>query len=380
MQKDIQISSDFDGGNIKVINCDDANKITLEINKDHQSEFFQWFYFRVTSTKNTPHTLKIINAKDSSYPPGWKEYRAVCSYDRKNWFRVDTVFDGEELEISHTPQHDSFYLSYFTPYSHERHLDLIAHSQSFENCSLKSIGKTFDNRDIDLLKVGSDTKKLNVWMIARQHPGETMAEWFVEGFLNRLLDKNDSLTTEALAKANFYIIPNMNPDGSFRGHLRTNAKGTNLNREWKEPSLETGPEVFYTRAEMDKIGVDLFLDIHGDENLPYNFVAGSEGNPTYTDDIAKQETIFKDAFLKATKEFQTEFGYPLSKPGQGNLSIATTAIANRFGCMAYTLEMPFKDNKNHPSHEFGWSGERSQKLGFDMLEPIVAVLKHLEKN
>lgn len=35
----------------------------------------------------------------------------------------------------------------------------------------------------------------------------------------------------------------MNPDGSWRGHLRTNAAGANLNREWAKPSLETSPEV-----------------------------------------------------------------------------------------------------------------------------------------
>ena len=35
----------------------------------------------------------------------------------------------------------------------------------------------------------------------------------------------------------------MNPDGSYRGHLRTNACGANLNREWKTPTLEKSPEV-----------------------------------------------------------------------------------------------------------------------------------------
>lgn len=38
-------------------------------------------------------------------------------------------------------------------------------------------------------------------------------------------------------------MPNVNPDGSIRGHLRTNAVGANLNREWKEPSIERSPEV-----------------------------------------------------------------------------------------------------------------------------------------
>lgn len=33
------------------------------------------------------------------------------------------------------------------------------------------------------------------------------------------------------------------PDGVFRGHLRTNAAGANLNREWAAPSAEESPEV-----------------------------------------------------------------------------------------------------------------------------------------
>ena len=38
-------------------------------------------------------------------------------------------------------------------------------------------------------------------------------------------------------------MPNVNPDGSIRGHLRTNATGANLNREWQDPTLERSPEV-----------------------------------------------------------------------------------------------------------------------------------------
>lgn len=51
----------------------------------------------------------------------------------------------------------------------------------------------------------------------------------------------------------------MNPDGSARGHLRTNACGANLNREWATPSLERSPEVYYTLRAMDAIGVDLLV-------------------------------------------------------------------------------------------------------------------------
>ena len=46
----------------------------------------------------------------------------------------------------------------------------------------------------------------------------------------------------------FRVVPNMSPDGSVRGQLRTNACGANLNREWastgayEAPTLERSPE------------------------------------------------------------------------------------------------------------------------------------------
>ena len=58
-------------------------------------------------------------------------------------------------------------------------------------------------------------------------------------------------------------------------------QGANLNREWAEPSLERSPEVYHTRAAMDASGVDFCLDVHGDEELPYNFLSGAEGIPGY---------------------------------------------------------------------------------------------------
>ena len=70
-----------------------------------------------------------------------------------------------------------------------------------------------------------------------------MAEWFMEGFLDELADPHNAFSNRALKHAIFYVVPNINPDGAIRGHLRTNAAGANLNREWAEPSMEHSPEV-----------------------------------------------------------------------------------------------------------------------------------------
>src|SRR5690606_23531050 len=116
---------------------------------------------------------------------------------------------------------------------------------------------------------GDHSKTKKIWVIGRQHPGETMAEWLIEGMLERLLDRNDPVARTLLEKASFHVVPNMNPDGSRRGHLRTNAAGTNLNRAWAAPSMEKSPEVFLIRERMQSRGVDFSLDVHGDEELPY---------------------------------------------------------------------------------------------------------------
>ncbi|MDG6099140.1 M14-type cytosolic carboxypeptidase [Alteromonas oceani] len=364
----MQISSLFDSGNIRVIRAEQPDDIMLAINKDNQSDFYQWFHFRLTGEVNRLHTLHISDLASSAYPKGWEGYNVLASYDRQTWFRVDSEFNGDILTFSIALEQPQVYFAYFIPYSYERHLDLLADAQCSPLCELKYLGDTLDGRDMSMLVIGEPGEdKRNIWITARQHPGESMAEWCAEGIIARLLDEQDGLSRALLEKAVFYIVPNMNPDGSARGHLRTNAVGANLNREWKTPTLERSPEVYYVLNAMHEVGVDMYLDLHGDEALPYNFVAGSEGIPAYNDKLKALENQFKDALLMATPEFQDEFGYAKDEPGQADLTIASNAVGQAFECLAYTIEMPFKDNNNLPDPLFGWSVQRCQQFGEDIL-------------
>ena len=364
----MQISSLFDSGNIRVIRAEQPDDIMLAINKDNQSDFYQWFHFRLIGEVNRLHTLHISDLASSAYPKGWEGYNVLASYDRQTWFRVDSEFNGDILTFSIALEQPQVYFAYFIPYSYERHLDLLADAQCSPLCELKYLGDTLDGRDMSMLVIGEPGEnKRNIWITARQHPGESMAEWCAEGIVARLLDEQDGLSRALLEKAVFYIVPNMNPDGSARGHLRTNAVGANLNREWKTPTLERSPEVYYVLNAMHDVGVDMYLDLHGDEALPYNFVAGSEGIPAYNDKLKALENQFKDALLMATPEFQDEFGYAKDEPGQADLTIASNAVGQAFECLAYTIEMPFKDNNNLPDPLFGWSVQRCQQFGEDIL-------------
>jgi murein tripeptide amidase MpaA len=376
----LHISTAFDSGSIDVVDCADPRDIQLHIRKDSAAEFAQWFHFSLQGAAGQQVVLRFLNAGQCAYPKGWEGYSVVASHDRQHWFRIDTEYDGQVMTARVRPDTACIYFAYFEPYSWEQHLDMLGSASASPQVTQQHLGLTLQGRDMTLLRVTDGesatplAEKKNVWVIARQHPGETMAEWFVEGLLERLLDTADSVSRTLLQQCVFHVVPNMNPDGAVLGNLRTNAAGANLNREWLEPSLERSPEVYRVRQKMLDTGVDLCLDVHGDEALPYNFVVGSEGTKDYSPRIADRESAFKAAWAANCPDFQDEKNYGQSAPGAANPTLATNWIAQQFGCLAFTIEMPFKDNANLPDPLVGWSGERSRKLGASVLQAVLAAL------
>jgi murein tripeptide amidase MpaA len=386
----LSITSNFDGGAIEVMSCETAGDIRLRIRRDSHAEFAQWFYFRLSGARGERCVLTFENAADCAFSQGWHGYRAVASYDRVNWFRVPTSYDGRLLTIDHTPEFDRIYYAYFEPYSAERHEEFLGAIQQMPHATLVELGQTVEGRPVTLLALGTADEdgaatgrgaapKKKVWIIARQHPGETMAEWFVEGLVKRLAGwgdwSGDPVARKLYERVVFYIVPNMNPDGSAHGNLRTNATGANLNREWMDPDDERSPEVFAVREAIHSIGCDLFFDIHGDETLPYVFVAGCEMLPGFTARQGAEQKAFIEAFKQASPDFQDKHGYDSGKYQEDALKLASKYIGHTFGCLSLTLEMPFKDNANLPDERVGWNGERSAALGAAMLG---AVLHHVE--
>ncbi|PLZ01048.1 hypothetical protein CY652_17305 [Burkholderia sp. WAC0059] len=383
----LSITSNFDAGAIEIVSCEHPDDIRLRIRSDNRSEFAQWFYYRLAGARGARCVMTFENASACAFPDGWRDYRAMASYDRVNWFRVPTTYDGKVLTIDHTPEFDGIYYAYFEPYSEERHAAFLGAVQQMPHATVTELAQTVEGRPVSMLRLGmlpddgssGAAPARKVWVIARQHPGETMAEWFVEGLVKRLAGwgdwAGDPVARKLGERAVFYIVPNMNPDGGVRGNLRTNAVGANLNREWMEPDAQRSPEVLGVRNAILETGCDLFFDIHGDEGLPYVFVAGSEMLPGFTEQQVREQHVFIEAFKQASPDFQDRHGYPVGRYREDALKLASKYVSHRLGCLSLTLEMPFKDNANLPDERVGWNGERSAALGAAMLQ---AILHHVE--
>jgi murein tripeptide amidase MpaA len=405
----ITVSDRFDGGNIQMgdqTGEEGEYTVLLQIKPDEYTvlerrSHAQYFCFRSTVSDLEPDsattvTYVIDNADKVSYPKAWKGstvFYTTNVVDADSWKRkTDTTYDKNgNLVWTHTHERNgSIYFSYFPPYSYERHLDLVAQCGGYAN--VQSLGQTLDGREMDCIQAGSGDRVC--WIIHRQHPGEPMAEFYAEGLLTRLLglDSNgevDGLVQKVLSLYTFYIVPSMCPDGAVRGHLRTNGVGSNLNREWadsrdqlgadyKAPTLERSPEVYHVKTKMEETGCDIFLDIHGDEELPFNFLSGAEGTVHWGGSrLESLHGVLCAAYSRTNPDMQIPVGYDPSPAGSALKNIATNAVADRFNCLAVTLEMPFKDCLSNPNPERGWSPNRARMLGASVLEPLAYVHPYL---
>lgn len=414
--KSVSISAAFDGGNIERVGSASAEgPVQLNIRPDpftelEQKTHKQWFSFRSSAHSSAAVVrYEIVNAGSCSYPSAWPGSEVCVSTDRHNWHRVaSTVYDEAsgvlawEFDHGAVPGGTAFF-AYFDPFSYERHLDLVSRCAAAAGATVRSLGQTLDGRELEVVEVGTGGK--HCWVVHRQHPGEPQAEHFAQGLLTRLLGLTnatlaapgtpalavplDGLAVRLRSEFTFHIVPNMNPDGSVRGHLRTNAGGVNLNREWAPsaaaldgapyaaPSLERSPEVFHTLAAMDLSGVDAFLDVHGDEELPVAFVSGAEGCPNWSARIEALQGAFLGAFGRANPDTQAAFGYEPDPPKGGNLAICSNQVAARFDCLSVTFEMPFKDNAAGLSAHTSFQGPRCAALGASFLDALAHVAPQL---
>ena len=372
----LSIDAGFDSGNIEVLGID-GRTARLAIRRDSESEFFQWFHFRVAASAGEEIVLKLTGLNASAYPGGWPDYNACVSEDRDYWARAASSYDKDEdggtLTIRYLPASDICWFAYFAPFSMERHHDLVAETASCEGVDYVRLGTTLDGQSIDCLEMGEGD--VQVWLYARQHPGETQAEWWIEGALECLTDPADPVARALRAKCRIHVVPNCNPDGSRRGNLRTNAVGTNLNREWAEPTPEKSPEVLAILGRMDETGVDFAMDVHADEAIPAVFLAGFDGIPSWTQAQGDGYDRYERILDRRTPDFQTKLGYPKAAAGKANLSMSTNQLAQRFGAVAMTLEMPYKDLVDFPEPEQGWSPERCKLLGRECMAALVEWLE-----
>ena len=219
----------------------------------------------------------VENAGDSFYSKGWFDYKPFSSTDGINWERTSVgIFNGKSFSFN-VNQADRF-VSWYVPYTKSNFDSLLS------QFNLENIGAKLKNTDSGLpyISIG-DTNKDCLVLIARQHPGETMSSFFLDGVIKYL----SSLNIEEFKQKSFLIIPFINLQGVKNSTHRYDCSGVDYNRSWNK-NHSVIEEVLHL---IKSVNCSMVLDIHGDEVSKNNYIM-HEGKLS---DITRS---YLDAFVK----------------------------------------------------------------------------------
>uniref|UniRef100_A0A5K3FUM8 Peptidase_M14 domain-containing protein n=1 Tax=Mesocestoides corti TaxID=53468 RepID=A0A5K3FUM8_MESCO len=128
-------------------------------------------------------------------------------------------------------------------------------AQDYQFVSLEELGKTVENRSIWLLKISMNKSLPIIWIDAGIHAREWIAPATAFYLIDRLLSRDGA---SMLRKYQFYIAPQINPDGYVYSFSRS--------RYWRKNRNQTGHSECY--------GIDL------NRNFPFRWgYSGSSSNP-----------------------------------------------------------------------------------------------------
>ena len=225
------------------------------------------------------------------------------------------------------------------------------------------LGSTVDGRDLNLLVIGEPTpSKKKVWVIARQHPGETMAEWFVEGMLDALLDPAASVRPPAAEGSRVLRGAEHEP-----GRLGARQPAHQRRRRQPEPRVaepdawNAARKCSWCSRRCRKPASTCSSTCTATKACPTCSWPAANALPTFTPEQAggaegvlgrlhgRQPRLPGRARLRRKRRTRDEV-----------LTMGSPHITHAFGCLSLTLELPFKDNANDPGSA-GRLGRRPQR-------------------
>lgn len=126
---------------------------------------------------------------------------------------------------------DEVYVAYTVPYtytqlqSHIKQLKILSDESHYKLIKFDSLGLSNGNVDIPLLKITNKSKNTEpkpiIFIIGRQHCGETHASFILHGFINFLISK-ENICHKLRELFEFWVAPVVNPDGVIIGNYRCN--------------------------------------------------------------------------------------------------------------------------------------------------------------
>lgn len=285
----LTITTNFEGGSLgKAVWITETHLRCImvgEVDQNGRNRQVSWFYFRIDGTPDSELTIDFTDlGGEYNFHPGnyaiTPDTPPVYSYDDQRWVHAakeDWIAAGFGVRLQIKPARSRFWLAHVAPYTNRYLARLLETAKRSDEAHYEVIGKSVQQRDIPLLTItspGNNQKsKKVVWLMFRQHAWETGSSWVGDGAVRFLLSR-DPIAARIRKETIFKVLPMQDPDGVFRGGVRFNAYGYDLNRNWDITGPVKMPEITAARNAIfnwvDHGGrIDFFLSLHNDQTDEY---------------------------------------------------------------------------------------------------------------
>jgi hypothetical protein len=329
-----------------------------------------WFYLRIVECSDRPVDLVLTNI-DSCLggAKGWQSVRPVVRQAGGTWERllpghVEELDDGRhQVAWTIEPRYDSFEVALCFPYSlGDLEMTRAACRGYWE---LDLIGVTAQGQQLPRLANNYRGDEVpGLYLIARQHAGETPGSWVLDGLLRHAAQALDP------SQLVIWTTPFAHLDGVVQGDYGKDPFPWDLNRAWTTPPMRH--EVRVMQSDMtrwsQRCQPALVLDLHapspGEADGAYFFLP-RETRPELQFEAARQaaEAIFPalpSALVHAHPSRQPN--YPSRWDAEATLD---NYAWDRWQTPSLAMEIPYSS-----SRETLFTREQYRRLGAALLEGI----------
>jgi hypothetical protein len=248
---ELTITTDFLGGNGKILGhraIADGWEIEFLAESKKLEPMPLWFH--LTAECHGAKRLRFIlkNAQQClGKMEDWVHNAPVYRADASEWHRCSEVqLESAQGHVSvavfEIPVEGlSVELAFCYPYQQENVDALLGENSPW---TPRTIGYSLNGRPMIRYTTEETPSKPGIYMIARQHSGETSGGWVLDGLMRRVSELKGAHLRE---KLQWWAVPIADPDGVEEGCYGKDHYPHDLNRSWSSPS----PRVEVKALQMD---------------------------------------------------------------------------------------------------------------------------------
>ena len=315
----MEIFVNYDGSSIDILEKDDVNNTLILSPKMENGVFSNYFNFKINNNSTEIGTIYVRNLNkllfDSSIIPFVRKDTEPFQHIDKS--KIDYTTEGMKIKID---VNEKLEISSYPRYVEE---DLNSFLESIKNKNIS----IYDGI-VKKITIGKTNKKVIV-IIGRQHPGETLSSYFIEGIINEIVRNN-----QKYEDIGFVIFPIVSIRGVKKGNHRY-TQNLDFNRLWNHTGA--AEEIDYIKEELKEYDIDCFVDVHCDEISSIDYIRTK--NPII-------ESFCDVKIIEDHKKIIRFFRALIKQRKIIDLSQMTAReyIARKYGCNSMLVELSLKKN------------------------------------